>query len=429
MNVDSFQIEVPQKLIDVFSGPARYRCAYGGRGSAKTRTFALMAAIWGYRAGGRGEFGKILCGREFQNSLEDSSLEEVKIGIRSHDWLNDYYDVGQHYIQSKDGRIQFMFVGLRRSLAAITSKANILVAWVDEAEQAGDRAWTKLIPTIRKDQSEIWATWNPESKESATNLRFRVDPPPRLKIAEVNWRDNPWFPDVLDQERLHDLEKRPELYNHIWEGKFLEYVDGSYYRKELASLEREGRITWVSYDNTLPVYTAWDLGMDDATSIWFAQVTGQEVRIIDYYESSGENLAHYAEILQSKKYIYGTHILPHDVEVRELGTGKSRLDVLKSLGFHNIQKAPRLPPPDGRAAVRSFLGKCWFDIDKCEYGLSCLRQHHREYREATRSWSSQPKKDWSSHGADAFRYLATTPLAPSEWMTWEQQIRVNAPVP
>jgi len=207
------QINVPPKLKPVFTGKARYRCAFGGRGSAKTRTFALMTAVRGYEWGMSGVRGQILCGREYMNSLDDSSLEEIKTVIRSIDWLNDYYEVGEKYIRSKDGRIHYTFAGLRRSLDAIKSKARILLAWIDEAEALSGRAFDVLIPSIREENSELWlTTWNPESKYSATHERFRVNPPKNSKIVSLNYTDNPWFPDVLEQTRLEDKEQRPDMY-------------------------------------------------------------------------------------------------------------------------------------------------------------------------------------------------------------------------
>ena len=217
------QIQLPPKLIPVFRGKARYRCAYGGRGSAKTRTFALMTAVVGYQRGMNGDSGQILCGREHLNSLEDSSMEEIKTAIRSVPWLDAYYEIGEKYIRSKDKRINYVFAGLRHNLDSIKSKARLLLAWIDEAENVSEQAWRKLGPTVREAGSEVWVTWNPESKESATHKRFRVSPPESCLIAEINYSDNPWFPEVLELERLEDLKNRPDTYSHIWEGDFLEH--------------------------------------------------------------------------------------------------------------------------------------------------------------------------------------------------------------
>jgi phage terminase large subunit len=391
------EIELPPKLVNLFDGEARYRVAFGGRGSGKTRSFALMSAVYGYRWGMSGRQGQILCAREHLNSLDESSLEEVKSAIQSVDWLDAYYEIGEKYIRSRDGKVSYVFAGLRRNLDSIKSKARVILAWVDEAENVSEAAWQKLIPTIREEESEIWVTYNPESKHSAVHQRFRVNPSSDVKVCEINWRDNPWFPDVLNQERINDQKLRPDVYDHVWEGAFLIHVEGAYYTVEMREANAEGRIGSAPYDRSVGVVTAWDLGVGDSTAIWFAQMVGPEVRLIDYYESSGVGLDHYVAILNSKGYNYTDHILPHDVRVRELGTGKSRLETLDNLGVRPITIAAQLNVDDGIQAVRSLLGRAWFD------------------EENNKSFKARPLHDWSSHGADAMRYLAIGYRPMSQW--------------
>jgi phage terminase large subunit len=221
------QIQLPKKLISVFVAEnVRYRGAYGGRGSAKTRSFALMTAIKGYQFAEAGVSGVILCAREFMNSLADSSMEEVKQAIRSVDWLADYYDIGQNYIRTRNGLVSYVFCGLRHNLDSIKSKARILLCWVDEAENVSEIAWRKLTPTVRETNSEIWVTWNPETEGSPTDVRFRQKPPDNAIIVEMNYNDNPFFPDVLEQERLNDLARLDYAsYAWVWEGAYLENSD------------------------------------------------------------------------------------------------------------------------------------------------------------------------------------------------------------
>ena len=413
--MSELRLTVPPKLIPVFTKKARYRVAKGGRGSAKTRTFALMTAVRGYQWGKSGLSGQILCGREFMNSLDDSSLEEVKAAIRSVPELEAYYELGDKYIRSKDGAISYTFAGLRRSLDSLKSKARILVAWIDEAETVSETAWRKLIPTVRENDSEIWVTYNPESKESATHKRFVEQTPDDAIVVDMNWRDNPWFPDVLNNERLEDKRKRPDIYDHVWEGDFLVHAEGAYYAVEMRNCKDDGRIGTVAYTPGLGVTTAWDLGVGDSTAIWFAQHLGAEVRLIDYYESSGVGLDHYVQVLNQKGYVYTNHILPHDVRVRELGSGKSRLETLDGLGVRPITIAPQLMVDDGIQSVRSMLPNCWFDAERCERGIDALRQYHREYDDNGKVWRSRPAHDWASHGSDAFRYLAVGHRATSDW--------------
>lgn len=220
------RIEIPPKLIPAFEGDYRYRCSHGGRGSAKTRTFALMTAIRGYMAAMNGQTGVILCAREYMNSLEESSMEEVKQAIRAVPWLNDFYELGEKFIRTKCRSVSYVFAGLRHNLDSIKSKARILIAWVDEAESVSETAWTKLTPTVREAGSEIWVTWNPERDGSATDKRFRKNPPDSAIIVEMNYNDNPWFPSVLEEERLSDQSRLdPNTYAWIWEGAYLENSD------------------------------------------------------------------------------------------------------------------------------------------------------------------------------------------------------------
>ncbi|ROR52297.1 UNVERIFIED_ORG: phage terminase large subunit [Providencia alcalifaciens] len=220
------RIEIPPKLIPAFEGNYRYRCSHGGRGSAKTRTFALMTAIRGYMAAMNGQSGVILCAREYMNSLEESSMEEVKQAIRSVPWLNDFYELGEKYIRTKCRSVSYVFAGLRHNLDSIKSKARILIAWVDEAESVSEIAWTKLAPTVREAGSEIWVTWNPERDDSATDKRFRKNPPDNAVVVEMNYDDNPWFPSVLEDERLNDQARLDSAtYAWIWEGAYLENSD------------------------------------------------------------------------------------------------------------------------------------------------------------------------------------------------------------
>lgn len=400
------RVELPPKLLPVFSGSADVRGAFGGRGSGKTRSFAKMSAVRAYMWDKAGRHGIILCGRQFMNSLDDSSMEEVKAAIRSEPWLHAHFDIGEKYIRTKSGRVSYKFAGLDRSLDSIKSKSRILLCWVDEAEPVTDEAWIKLIPTLREEDSELWVTWNPESKRSSTHKRFREGPKDeRVKVVEINWKDNPWFPDVLQRTRLRDKVSRPDQYDHIWEGGFSTVFEGAYYVRELIDAKDQGRICKVPIDPLVPVHTAWDLGIGDSTAIWFFQTVGPEVRVVDYYESTGQGLPHYASVLKAKGYIYGDDWVPHDAKVRELGTGRTRIETLELL-----ERKPRLVPShtlmDGINATRETLPKCWFDEERTDYGLDALRQYRSEYDEKAAVFDDKPLHDWTSHAADAFRYMA-----------------------
>mgnify|MGYP002757241119 FL=1 len=239
------RIELPPKLIPVFSGEARYRCAHGGRGSAKTRSFAMMTAVRTYMFAEAGVSGVILGAREYMNSLSESSMEEIKQAIRSVPWLDAYFEIGEQYIRTKNRRVSYVFAGLRHNLDSIKSKARILIAWVDEAESVSETAWQKLAPTVREQGSEIWVTWNPEKDGSPTDKRFRKEPPPNSKVVELNYSDNPWFPEVLDQERQADRDRLDDqTYAWVWDGAYRENSDAQILSGKYRVAEFEPQPGW-----------------------------------------------------------------------------------------------------------------------------------------------------------------------------------------
>ena len=212
---------------------------------------------------------------------------------------------------------------------------------------------------------------------------------------------------ILPQAELDDArrEMTDEQYAAEFECSFAASVVGAYWGRELAAAESAGRITSVPYAPEIGVETWWDLGVSDATAIWFTQTVGREVRIIDYYEQAGEGLPHYARILQERGYFYTAHHAPHDIGVRELGTGKSRLEVAASLGI-KFELVPNLGLPDGIDIARSFLARCWFDRSKTQQGRQALTSYHKAWDEKRKVFQDRPFHNWASHAADAFRYLA-----------------------
>jgi len=239
------RVELPPKLIPVFSGLARYRGAHGGRGSGKTRSFALMTAVRAYMFAEANISGVILCGREFMNSLEDSSMEEIKQAIRETPWLDAYFDIGERYIRTRNRRVHYVFAGLRHNLDSIKSKARILIAWIDEAEGVSEVALQKLLPTVRADGSEVWITWNPELDGSPVDKRFRKEIAGDAKIVELNYADNPWFPAVLDGERRNDQRNLdPETYAWIWDGAYRENSVAQIFANKYRISEFEAGADW-----------------------------------------------------------------------------------------------------------------------------------------------------------------------------------------
>ncbi len=218
------RIQIPPKLIPVFGKKYRYRGAYGGRGSGKSFNFAKMLAVRGYQ-----QPLKILCARELQNSIKDSVHHEIVSAIESEPWLAANYEWGESFIRGANGTT-FIFKGLRHNAREIKSTSGVDICWVEEAEVVSETSWSVLIPTIRKPNSEIWLTWNPEDSESATCRRFIKAPPENSCIVEMNFCDNPWFPSELETERLHDLKHRPETYDYIWAGAFLEITEAQVFK-------------------------------------------------------------------------------------------------------------------------------------------------------------------------------------------------------
>ncbi len=232
--------------------------------------------------------------------------------------------------------------------------------------------------------------------------------------------------DILDREREEMIAEwgpvmGESLFRQEWQCSFDAAILGAYYGHQLEAAQDEGRICSVPVEAAVPVHTAWDLGMGDSTSIWFYQQVGREIRLVDFYEANGVGLDHYAEVLQNKGYLYGDHILPHDAEVRELGTGRSRIETLQGLGI-NPRIAPKLNVEDGINAVRRILPRCWFDEKNCDHGLECLKQYRAEYDEKRRGFRPRPVHDWTSHAADSFRYLA---VALQETATTTVNLRPN----
>lgn len=411
------QIALPEKLIPIFDGRADVRGSFGGRGSGKTRSFAKMAAVQGYIHGNAGTSGIILCARQFMNSLEDSSLEEVKRAIEDEPWLLAYYEIGDKYIKSKDGRIQFAFAGLDRNIASIKSKGRLLLCWVDEAEPVTDEAFLTLIPTLREEDSdwnaELWLTWNPKRKSAAVESRFRHSKDPLVKIVECNWRDNPKFPAKLERDRQRDLVERPDQYGHIWEGEFVSTLVGAYFAKHITEAKQQGRIGRVAADPLMSLRAFVDIGGTgrnaDAFTMWIAQFIGKEIRVLDYYEAVGQPLGSHLAWMRSRGYEPGklTIWLPHDGNTQDKVFDVSYNSALKEAGY-----SVEVVPNQGKGAAmqrietaRRMFASMWFNEETTQAGLDAVGFYH-EKRDETRNIGLGPEHDWSSHGADSFGLLA-----------------------
>jgi len=347
------------------------------------------------------------------NSLEDSSLEECKRAIADEPFLSAYYEVGDKYIKSRDGRISFAFAGLDRNISSIKSKGRILVCWVDEAEPVTDEAFSTLIPTLREEgddwNAELWVTWNPKRKTAAVESRFRHAADQLIKIVELNWRDNPKFPEKLERERQRDLRERPDQYDHIWEGDYVSVVEGAYYARHLTEAKAQRRIGRVPPDPLMTYRVFCDLGgtgaKADAFTMWVVQFVGHEIRVLDYYEAVGQPLSTHAEWLRDRGYgpRKAQIWLPHDGD-----TNDKVHDVSFASAFRDIGYEVTVVPNQGKGAAkarveatRRLFPAMWFNEDTTEAGRAALGWYH-EKRDEVRNIGLGPEHDWSSHGADAF---------------------------
>ena len=226
-----------------------------------------------------------------------------------------------------------------------------------------------------------------------------------ILVKKVSWRDNPFFPEVLNRERLRLQASDEKAYRHVWEGEFDERHFGGIYAAYVDKARLEGRICPVPYKDGVPVVTAWDLGKSDATCIWFAQIVGFQARIIDYYEASGKDLPHYASVIRSKPYEYKTHYLPHDAAHERLGMGGSISQQIRELGIPNTiinigSVAARIE--NGRELLKT----CYIDDTKCKDGIHALMHYQYEWDDARQKFKDSPRHDWASDPSDAFGYLS-----------------------
>jgi hypothetical protein len=280
---------------------------------------------------------------------------------------------------------------------------------IDEPAQIDPRAWPTVIRPTLSDYNG-WATFigTPEGR----NWFYAID------REEHGQEDSEWFrltlkaseTGILPEPEIASAQKMltPEQYAQEYECSFEAAVIGAYYGRLMAQAEADKRICGVPYDPAALVWTGWDLGIRDSTAIWFAQIVGREVHVIDYYEASGVDLGHYVREINTRAYAYGGHIVPHDAQAKELGTGKSRLEMLDSLGLKNVIVAPMHRVEDGINAVRAFIPRVWFDRIKCARGIDALQLYRAEFDDRLQALKPRPVHDWASHAADAFRYLAMT---------------------
>lgn len=293
----------------------------------------------------------------------------------------------------------------------------VMVVYSEWAEH-DPYAWDVIEPILRENDGIAIFNTTPRGDNHARSLFEFAKGNPLWWVQTLTYKDTGVFSEDTYKRIVEDTVKRFEADGRSAEEAIAyceqEYmcsfeapVVGSYYGAAVMKAEEDGRIINVPYDQGLPVLTAWDLGIDDSMTIWFFQVAALEFHFIDYYESSGEGLPHYAKILQDKKYIYGSHLMPHDIKVRELGSGKTRFEIAKRLGIKPIKIAPKLRVDEGINAGRTIFSRCWFDKHKCSRGIQALKNYKKEWDEKNKVFRKTPLHNWASHGADGFRTFAT----------------------
>lgn len=395
------EADFPAKLRPLFV-PKRYKVLWGGRGAGRSWGVARALLILG-----RQRPIRILCAREFQNSISDSVHKLLGDQIEALG-MTDFYNVLQSRIEGANGTY-FAFEGIKNNISRIKSYEGIDFCWVEEAIKVSRNSWGVLIPTIRKPGSEIWLTFNPELQTDYTYRRFVLEADDSMFVCKMTWADNPWFPPVLREEMLRDKERDYDYYLNVWEGHCVQQLEGAVYAKQLRKMQEDGRITRVPWERDSPVYTWWDIGRADRTAIWFGQRVAMQWRLIDYFEDSNEDMPYYLKELQRKEYFYSTLWLPHDAKHKRMGMPHSLWRMTRDMGF-DAQITPNIPRVEGINAARVMMGMCWIDEKNCEAGLDRLR--HYRYKIIDGHLSNEPLHDDASDGADAFRYFAVAAKTP-----------------
>ena len=373
---------------------------HGGRGGGKSWEIADFLLIEGAK-----QKHRILCCREVQKSIKQSVHKLLSDRIAALG-LGAFYEILETEIRGKNGT-EFSFAGLlSHTVESVKSFEGATITWIEEAQTVSSFSLSILIPTVvRTSKPMVVMSMNPKLPSDAVYSEYVMTERDDTVVVQINYTDNKECPTELvalaEQMKREDYER----YEHIWLGKPKEIADGAIYKSEFEQIKRENRICKVPHDPNLPIYTSWDLGILDSTAIWFFQIYGKEVRVIDYYEANNEPLAHYARILDEKKkewgYMYEKHFAPHDIAARDLSSGVSREQTMATLGYR-MTKGARLGVEDRIEATRQMLKNCWFDADKCKHGVKALQNYRREFNDKLDQFKATAVHDWASHGSDAF---------------------------
>ena len=396
-------IRFPRKLDFLFK-PARYKVARGGRGSGKSWGFARALILRCVK-----QQTRILCTREVQKSIQQSVHQLLSDQIEAMG-LAPVFEVLNSEIRGPNGS-QIYFSGLSDQTAeSLKSFEGVDIVWCEEAQAISKRSWDILIPTIRKDGSEIWVTYNPQLESDETHQRFVLKPPPNCVSVEMNYHDNPYFPAVLEAERAHaEATMRADDYRHTWLGQCRPAVEGAIYFEAMSQSVAAGRIRQVPHDCSLKTHVVFDLGMADSMTLILVQKVASEVRVVHYIEGTQRILADYsAELrnlrLDDQPMNWGTLWLPHDGFHTRHQTGKDDATILRGLGW-TVQPVPQVSVNSGIDRARELFPRVYFHQPRTERLVECLKRYRWNLNSKTGE-AQHPLHDEFSHGADAFRYLA-----------------------
>jgi len=357
-----------------------------------------------------------VCIREVQKSLKESAKRLIEDKIQTFG-LGQMFDVQEAVIKTPGGGV-IVFQGMQdHTSESVKSLEGFDVAWVEEAQSLSQRSLTLLRPTIRKEGSELWFSWNRTRKADPVDvLLTQGSPPTDAIVRKANWSDNPWFPDVLNQERMDDLRDRPDQYEHVWEGDYAKVTEGAYYARQLAEARKQGRIGRVAVDPLMQLRTFWDIGVNDSTAIWVAQFVGREIRVIDYLEGQGQPLAYYLSELRARGMERAVAVLPHDGGHRDVFTAVKFEDHVRQAGFQ-----VQIVKNQGKGAAmrrietaRRLFPRIWFNEGPCAAGIDALGAYH-ERKDEQRQVGLGPEHDWASHAADAFGLMCVAYQEPDDY--------------
>lgn len=395
------EIKIPKQFEALFEPKYRHLVYYGGRSAAKSYTICLFLLLKMME-----RKCLVLCVREVQRSIEDS-VHRLMEGIISQYQFTDF-EITKTSVRNKKTGSEVIFKGLKRETAdSLKSIPDVDYAFVEEAQCVSKKSIEILIPTIRKRGSQIIWAFNPDTPNDPVMTEIVNKADAKTFVCKINSEDVEEF---LSDTVIADREKMKHedygQYLHVWMGEPRTQAQGSIYAEYVGRASEEGRISsHVAYDSGAPVFTAWDMGISDSTAIIFAQVIGNEIHLIDYYEDSGQALTNYVGKIKQLPYNYETHFIPHDSKIREYSSGKTRVEFFRDMGVHNTTVLKAGSVADGIDEVRNAMSRVWINSEKCERLIKCLKEYHYEWDEKNQMLHKTPLHDWTSHACDAMRYL------------------------